>query len=144
MAIENWMDTLKSNMESVAGIRQVHVYDELPGTLVTFPTMIILPYEGSQDIGGVSSSLHRLRMTLFLSGQVLPEAYGNAVPFIALVRNKVAADITLGGLVQHCMPLPGENFYEGPGAISYLYGDKVHVGINFYIEVKENETFTIS
>lgn len=145
MAIEDWMGTLKTNMAAVSGITQVHKYDELPGTLSAFPCMIILPQSGTQTLSatGVNISLHRVRMTLFFTSQVLPEAYGQAVPFIKLVRNAIAAGIKLGGNVEHCLPVPPPDpFYDGPGEISY--GDKKHIGIHFYLEIKENEAVTVS
>lgn len=141
MPIDDWMPTLRNNMEAVAGIEQAHKYDELPGTLHVFPCMIILPSGGDQEysIGGPNIAHHVVQMTLYTSMQVLPEAYAIAVPFIELVRNALAADIQLGGNCEHCLPVTAPApFYEGPGAIPY--GDKEHLGIIFRVDVKENES----
>jgi hypothetical protein len=143
MAIENWMGALKDLMLSVDGIATVRSYDDLPGSLAGYPVMIIMPVSGSQQYApGIS--IHRVEMTLFISNQILAEAYSKAVPLIKRVRDKLASDVTLGGLVQHCMPPDAGNFYEGPGAVGYLYSDTTHVGIKFFLDVKDLETIDVS
>lgn len=147
MPIDDWAPTLKTNMEAIAGITgglgQVHLYDELPGTIQVFPTMLIIPMGGDQEysLGGPAIAHHVVQLTLFVASQVLPEAYAVAVPFIELVRNALAADMQLGANCEHCLPVTAPSpFYEGPGAITY--GDKEHLGIIFRITVKENESGT--
>lgn len=143
MPIDDWMPTLSANMESVAGIEQSHKYDELPGTLHVFPSIIILPVGGDQEysLGGPNVAYHVVKMTLYVASSVLPEAYAVAVPFIELVRNALAADIQLAATCTHCLPVRAPApFYEGPGAITY--GDKEHLGIIFNIVIKENESGT--
>lgn len=145
MSIETWMPTLRTNIAAVTGIVQASQYDDVPATLSTFPCAIILPVSGAQiySAGGPNIAIHRVRIAVYVAAQVLPEAYGVAVPFIALIRNKIAANMTLSGLVQHCLPVSdGGNFYEGPGGLAY--GDKTHLGIVFNVEVKETETFTVA
>ena len=143
MAIEDWAGTLKSKMAEITQIRQVHKYDEFPGSIMAFPTMIILPERGTGDLQ-VGRSWHYLIMNLYVAGQVLPEGYGLAVPFIKLVRNKLAANLKLDGTVESCEPLRFDegNFYEGPGSLPY--NQKNHLGIIFRVKVKESEQFTIS
>jgi len=141
MPIDDWMPTLSTNMEAVAGIEQSHKYDELPSTIHVFPSMLILPMGGNQEYskGGPNTAYHVVQMTLYVANQVLPEAYAVAVPFIELVRNALAADMQLGGNCVHCLPVTAPApFYEGPGSITY--GDKEHLGIIFHIIVKENES----
>ena len=141
MPINDWMPTLVANMEAVAGIEQAHQYDDLPATIQVFPSMLILPIGGDQEysVGGPNVAYHVVNMTLYVTSQVLPEAYGKAVPFIELVRNALAADIQLGGNCTHCLPVTAPApFYEGPGSIDY--GDKQHLGIIFHIIIKENES----
>ena len=141
MPIDDWMPTLVANMEAVAGIEQAHQYDNLPGTLHVFPSMIILPEGGDQEYskGGPNVAYHVVKMALYVANSVLPEAYAVAVPFIELVRNKLASDMQLGGNCTHCLPVTAPApFYEGPGAITY--GDKEHLGIIFRVIVKENES----
>jgi hypothetical protein len=144
MAIENWMGALKNLMLSVDGIATVRSYDDLPGSLAGFPVMIIMPVSGSQAYApGIG--IHRVELTVFITSQVLPEAYGRAVPLIKKVRDKLASDITLGGLVQYVAPPePPGNFYEGPGATGYLYSDTQYVGIKFFVNVKDLETINVS
>lgn len=145
MAIEDWMPTLKTKLAAVTGVQQVHIYSDLPGSIMVFPSIVVLPTSGDQDVsaGGPNIAHHSVQATLYVAGQVLPEAYGQAVPFIKLVRNKIAANITLDGLVEHCLPLaPPQDWYSGPGEVRY--GDKVHVGIIFRLDVKEAETVTVT
>jgi hypothetical protein len=120
MAIDHWMPTLRTNLATVTGISQAHTYLDLPGSIQTFPTLLIVPVSGTQT-GGVSApgiALHNVQVTLYVANQIIPEALGAAVPFI-------------DGL-----------FYEGPGAI--VYGDKTLCGIVFHLTVKETEALTVA
>ena len=143
MAIEDWMGALKDLMLSVEGIITVRSYDDLPGSLAGYPGMIIMPVGGSQDYSpGIS--IHRVELTLYLTSQVLPEAYGKATLLIKKVRDKLASDVTLGGLVQHVAPPEGGDFYEGPGSMGYRFSNTEHVGIKFFVNVKDLETINVS
>lgn len=135
--ISDWIPTLASVLAGVQDIEQVHTYDDLPATLVVFPCIVVMPYAGSQtySAGGLNIAIHKVRITLYLTSQILPEAAGKCVPFIARIRAALAGNVTLDGLVAHL--LPGEPFYEGPGSVPYA--DKSHIGINFNVEVKERE-----
>lgn len=153
MAIEDWMPNLAERMAAVSGIEAVyfpHGTDAdagLPGTLQVFPSIIILPVRGSQiySAGGPNIAIHRVVMTLYAVKTILNEGYAIAIPFIKLVRNKLAGDLDIGlpNQVDHVLPdtQQGE-FYEGPGAIKY--GSAEHLGIKFYIEVKEHEAITVA
>ena len=144
MAIEDWMGALKNLMLSVEGITTVRSYDDLQGSLAGYPVMIIMPVGGSQQYApGIG--IHRVELTLYLTSQVLPEAYGKATLLIKKVRNKLASDITLGGLVQYVAPPePPGNFYEGPGSVGYRFSNTEHVGIKFFVNVKDLETINVS
>lgn len=143
MAIEDWAATLKTKIGEISGIKQVHKYDELPGAIMAFPSAIILPERGSQLFGGPGTAIHRVRVTIFFAEQLLPEAYAVAVPYIKLVRNKLAANHKLDGTVQHCQPPdPPADFYVGPGRKEYA--GRIYLALDFFIEVKETETFTIT
>lgn len=143
MAIPDWMPTLATYMAQIEGLAQVHTYVNLPGTLSVFPSMIILPVSGDQMVGGPNISHHRVQATLYVASQILPEGYKTAVPFIKRTLTVLVAHIKLGGVVDHCYPAPPpENWYSGPGEISY--GDKKHLGIIFRLDVKEHETLTIT
>lgn len=143
--IEDWMPTLKTKVAAISGLIQVHTMDELPGSLEPFPSGIITVAGGHFEyaVGGPCIDVHEVQITLFFASQILPEAYGLAMPFIAAMRNKLAANIRLDGLVDHILPAEGRS-YEGPGRVSY--GDKELLGIIFRYVVKDNEsgTFTVS
>lgn len=145
------MPTLAEKLAAVTGVQAVyfpHPTDTdagLPGTLHVFPCIVMVPRMGSQvySAGGPNIMVHRLRVTLYVTQQVLNEAYATATPFIKLVRDKLAANLTLGGLVDHVLPDTAQAmFYEGPGGIRY--GEPEHLGIVFYVEVKEHETVTVT
>jgi len=151
MAMEDWMPTLAEKLAAVSGLQYVFFPDPtdadagLPGSLMVFPCAVILPRQGSQvySAGGPNIAIHRLRITLYVANQVLAESYAVAIPYLATIRNKLAANMTLGGLVDHVLPDTSQGqFYDGPGGIKY--GDAEHLGIIFFIEVKEHETFTVS
>lgn len=139
MAITDWMPTLKTKVTEISGLVQVHTMDELPGTLQVFPIGIITVTGGAFDYstGGPCIDLHEVQITIYLANQVLPDANALALPFIAGMRDKLAGNMRLAGLVDHILPAEGRT-YEGPGAIRY--GDKEHTGIIFRYVVKENVT----
>jgi hypothetical protein len=145
MAITDWMPTLKTKVAEIRGLVQIHTMDELPGTLQVFPSAIITVIAGAFEysVGGPCIDLHEVQITIFLANQVLPEANALALPFIAGIRDKLAANIKLAALVDHILPADGRT-YDGPGAVRY--GDKEHTGIIFRYMVKENVTgdFTVS
>jgi hypothetical protein len=140
MALHNWMPVLVGKMREVEGIEQVHSYDDLPGSIGASPTMIILPLEGVFDysVGGPNTGHHEIQATLYLTSQMAPEAYATVVPFIELVRDKLAGNLTLDNNVEHCLPSQAAPFYDGPGGIRYA--GNMYLGIIFRLTVKENES----
>lgn len=157
MALDDWMPALAQTLTEVSGVEAVYYpsatgeESNLPGQLAVFPCLVILPERGTQHVaaGGPNEALHRVRVTLYAAAQVLPEAYGVAMPLIVRVLRKLATRITLGGLVAHCLPVPPpESWYEGPGAVVYGQTEtgapRAHLGVIFRLEVKEHETLTVS
>jgi hypothetical protein len=108
------------------------------------PTLIWFPVSGTQTYGMSSPAVafHRVQLSLILTGVLLPEGAGQAVPLIEAVRNKLAQHIQLEGTVTHILPDPNGNFYEGPATL--MYGDRMFVGVNFYCVVKEVENLVVS
>lgn len=142
MALEDWMPELQFVMAEVEGLEQVHIYDDLPGSLMAFPCLVILPTQGEMEYGASApaTAVHEVQMTLYVAPQVLPEANGLAVPFIRKIRDQLAGHVQLNGTVNYI--LPGSPFYQGPGGIQY--GDKTHVGVIFRVRVKEVEVVEVS
>jgi hypothetical protein len=140
------MDVLATKLGEISGITQVHKYDSLPAALGGFPLYVILPLQGSPEysMGGPQLFFHEVQATLFLANQLLPEAHSQAIPFIELTRNKIAANMGLDGTVEYCMPSDSAPFYDGPGGVNY--NQKQYLGIIFRFSVKENETaaYTVS
>jgi hypothetical protein len=137
--LDDWMPTLKSKLAEITEIRQVHTYLEMPAALAAFPSLILLPVEGRYEysVGGPQIAHHEVQLTLYTAGQLLPQAFGQAVPLIELVRNKLAANMSLDGTVVTILPSDAAPHYDGPGGVRY--GDHVHVGIIFRYHVKERE-----
>lgn len=157
MAIEDWSPTLATNLATISGIVQVHNYDEIPNSIMVFPSMLIIPQTGatSYSIGGPNITVHQVMLALYLTAQLTAEAQSLGVPFIGLVRDNLAANLMLGGLtwsgdvpgggghVDHVLPVnPPDNWYEGPDQFSFF--DKLYMGIIFRIEVKEHEAVTVT
>jgi len=139
MPLDDWMGNLRTTVQAVTGIRKAYKYDEIPANFGTvLPAALIVPVSGEVEysIGGPNISIHNIQVVVYVTAQVLSNALADAVPFIELVRNAIAADVTLGGTVVHI--LPGSPFYEGPMGINY--GDRQLIGIVFNYMVKENET----
>lgn len=158
MAISDWMPTLIARLGTVTGLavngtqpHRVRGYTDLPAALVEMPTMIVLPLAAvhTYSAGGPAIWWHDLQATLYLSGQVLPEAFAKAIPYIKNVRDVMAANVTLNGLswtggsIGHWTPQPDAPFYQGPGRVTYSGRDGVDrefIGIIFRMQVKEVET----
>lgn len=158
MAISDWMPTLIAKLGQIEGLaaagpqpHRVRGYADLPAGLAELPTMIVLPLRGEHvySAGGPAVWVHQLQATLYLSSAVLPEAFARAIPFIARVRDKMAANLTLGGLswgtgsVAHWLPQTDAMFYEGPGRVTYAGADgneREYLSLIFRMEVKEVET----
>jgi len=142
--IGDWAAELTTVLEDVAGVEQVHQYDDLPSQIVASPTLIWMPIGGRQSYGlsAPAVAIHRVQITLYIKAALLPEGVGLAVPFIAKVRDALAANIQLSGTVSYILPSPEDDFYQGPAYLAY--GEKVHTGINFFVNVKEVENLTVS
>lgn len=136
--IENWMPVLKAKIKEIQGLEGVRDYTDLPGSLQEFPLAIIMPTAGDlqYSAGGPCLMFTDVVITIYTAGQILPEAMSQAVPFISLVRDKLAANIQLNNTVHNIGPVSDGRWFEGPGQIEYA--NKNHVGIMFRYTVKEN------
>lgn len=153
MAISDWHPTMITKLGSITGLaasgaqpHRVRGYTDLPGSLAEGLTGVLLPLRAAHtySAGGPAVWVHELQFTIYAPGLVLPEAYAVLVPLIKLVRDKMAANLKLGGLswsggrVEHWLPQTDAPFYEGPGAVGY--GGAEYQGIIFRMELKEIET----
>lgn len=154
MAVEDWMPTLASKLGEITGLTGtgaggVRYYADMPGALAEFPIMVITVLNGRDSWGASQGSIcvHQVQMTLYNPSPLLPEVHSVLVPFIALVRNKLAANTALGGLVQDIGPSEEAPFYQGPGRVTYTQSDgkeNEFAGIIFRIQVKDHDTLTVS
>lgn len=144
--IDAWMPTLKAKLAEISGLQAVYPYNELPASLMNMPCAVITTGSGdfSYGLGEPALGEHEVQITIYTSAQILPEAHNVAAGFIGPVRNKLAANIKLGGTVVKILPSPDRPTYEGPGQIPYA--DKTHIGVAFHYRVYENETgaYTVS
>ncbi len=144
----DWFKAIKGRLETISelspGAGQVHIYEDLPGTLSVFPTAIILPSRGTIKAGASQGAIevHRVEVTVYTAGAVLPEGLGLAVPYIRSVADAILGDVALGGLVGYCIPVEGQDWYEGPGYIKF--GEVVCTGIRFHLQVKEQRSVTVT
>jgi len=139
------MPTLTYRLGQVVGLEGGAVdYNNVPGSIMEFPKLVVLPESGSGFYGQGSGAVdvHIVRAVLFLASSILPEAFAVGVPLIARVRDKIAANLTLGGLVDHCLMATQGNWYEGPDWIKW--GDKDLIGIVFRLEVKERSDVNVT
>lgn len=125
-------------LKSVAGVQAAFTYDDLPASLQALPAWVVMVRTGSQEFGGSSVALYEVQAVLYHSPANLPEAYAFLTPSIDKVRRAIANNLTLGGLVSRVAPVfPPAPWFEGPGAINSIYGDKAYIGIIFNLQVKE-------
>ena len=145
MPLEDWMPTAKVKMQEIVELERVFTYDDMPAALAVFPCMIMLPVDGQFEYsaGGPQRDRHELQLTVYTAGQILGQAMGQAVPFIKLVKEKLAASISLDDKVVSILPSAQAPSYDGPGGIRY--GESMHSGIIFRYHVKEKATtFTVA
>lgn len=136
MSIEDWAPVFKAKIEEIPGLLQVHDYTDLPGSIQVTPSAIILPTGGRVGYGeGVGWEYTDVQLTIYTAMQILPEGLSEAVPFIAAVRNKMAANYKLNKKVDSCGPPEEGNFFDGPGQVEFA--GKNHIGIIFRFTVKE-------
>jgi len=145
VSIETWGPKVTAKLREITTLEQVHGYDSLPSNITASPTVIWLPVGGSQSYGlsAPVAAITRIQITLYLNAALLPEGVKMAVPFIALVRDKFAANMKLDGTVNYILPPVDGNYFEGPAWMTYKSEDRF-TGINFFYDVKEIETITVS
>jgi hypothetical protein len=139
------MPTLKEKLEEIPDLNVLQ-YDELPAKLGDFPCMLLLPMYGRFEYsdGGPQNAHHEIQLNLYVTEQIIGEGFATAIPYIELVRNKLAANMNLGGKVVTILPSQDAPTYDGPGGV--LYAGSQHLGIIFRYHVKENEggTYTVA
>lgn len=146
-----WITALGQLLSTVPGIETAYYPSEtddtaaLPAALGVFPCAVVLPVRGSMEYsqGGPAVGIHQGQITVYAASQVIPESYAVALPFIKRVRNALAANVTLGGVVDYVLPA-APIFYEGPGGVTYGQDEqgrpRSHLGIVFNVTVKAVET----
>jgi hypothetical protein len=145
MSINAWMPTLETKVGEIAGldggaraaVQSTADNPGLPHSIGEMPMALIFPTQGRVDYssGGMAHEYTEVLITLYFATGILAEAVNTAVLFIALMRNKLAGELTLDNTCISILPDP-EVWYEGPGGVSY--GGKEYTGIVFHYWVKED------
>lgn len=145
MAINDWMPTLGTKVGEIAGldggvrtaVQSSNNTEGLPPSLGEVPVALIVPTEGRVEYsaGGAAHEYVQVAITLYFAPGILAEAVNKAVPFIALVRNKLAGEMSLDGTVVSILPDP-DVWFEGPGGVNYA--GQEYTGIVFHYWVKED------
>lgn len=146
MSLETILTRVKSINAAVAGVTTAYDHTDVQDSLNTanLPAAIAMPGEGDLTYGGGGDVLtaHRLRLLLY----VVPASRGNlaqnvaaCIPFVACFRDAYAQAIKLDSL-------PGVNWaYLRDYRVGLLppYGGTEYVGVEFTLEVEEQETVTV-
>jgi len=137
-----WMDTIKTNIAAISGLEnRTFGYDKPPASIEGLCAVIL--FEGGTweySLGGPLEGTYDVQIIIYTPAQILGEAMSQAAAFILPVRNKMAGDIQLGGLVKQILPTPDRRTFEGPGQIAY--GENKFMGVAFFYRVELNETGT--
>ena len=151
MALITWMPILAQKIGQIPGLdggvrytpREEENDPGLPAALGEFPIALIVPSAG-MELAYASSAIvaehTAVVISIYTAQGFLPEAADIAVPFIELVKNKLAISYTLDGTVSHIEPLAP--WWEGPAGLDYA--GQVYTGINFFYQVKEKTGIAIS
>lgn len=152
MALEDFLPSLAAQIGTIPRL-DGRVYfphpDEgdgdtgIPDVIQATPCGLLLPLTGTQQFGGAYLAYHNLELTLYIEPQHVLSNYGRVVPYVRLLRDKLASKLTLGlsAIVNDVYPTDG-NWYEGPKG--YAWAKEEFTGIKFFITVKEHQTFTLA
>lgn len=144
MSLENWVPTLAMRLAEIDGLdggvrvtpRQDQSAEGLPLKMGEFPIILIVPSGGLElnyASGAILSDHTMITMSLYTAQGFLPEAADLALGFVQKVKDKMAQNHTLGGLLSHIRPL--SPWWEGPAGLEYA--GSLYTGINFFYEAKE-------
>lgn len=116
----------------------VRAYDNPPEALTEFPCLVVYAWRGEQKVisYGFGQSFHTIRVEVYLSRTLLPQAHTAALPWPKRIMDAMAADQRLGGA---CDAIVWPVSYQ-VGALSY--GSETFLGVRYEIRVKVDEEVT--
>lgn len=146
MSLATILSRVKTINAAIAGVTTACDHTDVPDSLNTgnLPGAIVLAGEGDLTYGGGGDALatHRLRLLLY----VVPASRGNlaqnvaaCIPFVERFRNAYAQAMQLDSL-------SGVNWaYLRDYRVGLLpaYGGTEYVGVEFTLEVEEQESVTV-
>jgi len=124
-------------LSSVDGVQAAYTFDDLPPKLTALPAWVVLPKSGSQEFGGANIALYDIQAILYHSPANVAQAWAFLVRAVDPVRKAIGRNLTLGGIVSYCHPVPPPATFFEIGALSSIYGDQVFIGCVFNLQVKE-------
>ena len=150
MSVENWIDTLCEIWEISDGkggtVRSYKVYEknEFPESLQA-PCVITYTQGNHMQISaGGGQSIWQGVTEFHLTGNVDKSNFPDVMLFFARIRVVAAANLKLGGLVDHFRLRPDTTpNVQGPVVLTYG-SEEPHHGIVVYWEVKEGEVDVVS
>lgn len=156
MALEDFLPPLAAQIGTINGLDGRVYYPHpadvdgntgLPAQLDGLLCATLIPVDGEQMFGGSYIASHNLELVIYVcqseSMKISPTVLGLAVPYIRLMRDKLASRYKLGrpDLIDEVMPTGGR-WYEGPKG--FTYADLPYAGVKFFITVKEHQPFTLA
>jgi len=122
---------------------EVYTFLEWPAKLTALPSVLLSVTGGNlptQD-GWQGPIQHEVSMLYYFPNITTAEGHAQITPMIERVKDKFAANLTLGDRVDNLMPVaPPARWYEGPGTL--VYAGREHVGIifNYLMKAKSSES----
>lgn len=132
MPIETIITQVAAIQAAIAGIKQAH--DNPPHSLNALPCFV--NFMGPAEVNYTPSrreTKHTIKMQLYITKQVLPEAEKVLRPFIDLVLDKFGQSLQLNSTCAYSMLT-----HYDPGVLTY--GGTQYIGISFDLSVTEHES----
>ena len=153
MAVENWIDAVAKAFEIDDGrggtVRSYRVFEkaEFPEALSDYPCAITYPVSVSSQysLGGPCIDLWRGKTEFHITENVNKGNLPMLLRYIARIRYAAAANMKLGGLVEHFVLSTEGPSILGPVVLRYG-GEEPHQGFIVHWVVKENVSgdFTVA
>lgn len=152
MALEDFLPALAAQIGTIPGLDGRVYYPHpdngdgdtgMPAKLQEYPCVTLLPLSGSQMFGGAYIAEHKFELMAWACPGIDPTTIGLAMPFVRLMRDKLASRLKLGlnTLIDEVRPTEGD-WYEGPKG--FAYAEVPHTAVKFLITVKEHQPFTLA
>lgn len=141
MADDAIVAAVKEIVSVLSGVTGANQAPEFPPEGINDPPMIVTKLI-STDVSysaTYSRTVSEVWADVFLARAVLPHAEENALPFVYLVMEAMAAEVTLNSKASHCVLTR----VEGPQGLTY--GGEQYYGIRCIFELKiHHDSLTVT